>query len=64
MDRRLTLYILIGMVLGVIVGQTLFALVDPAVAQTAVRHFPQPDQDAGRTVSAGDNRRRHRPYGG
>lgn len=36
MDRRLTFYILIGMVLGVVVGQALFALVDPAVVKDSV----------------------------
>ena len=36
MDRRLTLYILIGMVLGVVVGQALFAMVDPAVVKDQV----------------------------
>ena len=36
MDRRLTLYILIGMVLGVVVGQTLHLLVDPAVIKESV----------------------------
>jgi Na+/H+-dicarboxylate symporter len=36
MDRRLTLYILIGMVLGVIVGQTLNLTVDPATIKTGI----------------------------
>ena len=36
MDRRLTWYILAGMVLGVIVGQVLHAYVDPAVVKESV----------------------------
>ncbi len=36
MDRRLTLYILLGMVLGLIVGATLFYTVDPAVIKESV----------------------------
>ncbi|GAA4760583.1 dicarboxylate/amino acid:cation symporter [Novosphingobium ginsenosidimutans] len=36
MDRRLTLYILIGMVLGVIVGQVLYTQVDGAVVKDQV----------------------------
>lgn len=36
MDRRLTWYILAGMVLGVIVGQVLHAFVDPAVIKESV----------------------------
>ena len=36
MDRRLTLYILIGMVLGVIVGQVLNAAVDPAMIKASI----------------------------
>jgi Na+/H+-dicarboxylate symporter len=36
MDRRLTLYILIGMVLGVIVGQVLNTMVDPATIKASV----------------------------
>lgn len=36
MDRRLTLYILLGMVLGVIVGQVLYTQVDPAMVKDGV----------------------------
>lgn len=36
MDRRLTLYILIGMALGVFVGQMLYTQVDPAVIKDQV----------------------------
>ncbi len=36
MDRRLTLYILIGMVLGVVVGQLLYAFVEPTVVKESV----------------------------
>ncbi len=36
MDRRLTLYILIGMVLGVAVGQVFYTMVDPAVVKDQV----------------------------
>jgi Na+/H+-dicarboxylate symporter len=36
MDRRLTLYILIGMALGVVLGQLLYTLVDPAVVKDQV----------------------------
>ncbi|MEQ1641118.1 MAG: dicarboxylate/amino acid:cation symporter, partial [Novosphingobium sp.] len=36
MDRRLTLYILIGMVLGVMVGQALYTQVDPALVKDQV----------------------------
>lgn len=36
MDRRLTLYILLGMVLGLIVGATLFYAVDPAVIKESI----------------------------
>ncbi len=36
MDRRLTLYILLGMVLGLIVGATLFYTVDPAIIKESI----------------------------
>ncbi len=36
MDRRLTLYIMIGMVLGVVIGQALHMLVDPAVIKQSI----------------------------
>lgn len=36
MDRRLTWYILGGMILGVIVGQILYSMVDPAVVKESV----------------------------
>ncbi|MEQ1495808.1 MAG: cation:dicarboxylase symporter family transporter, partial [Novosphingobium sp.] len=36
MDRRLTLYILIGMVLGVVVGQALYTQADPALVKDQV----------------------------
>ncbi|TNE31429.1 MAG: dicarboxylate/amino acid:cation symporter [Alphaproteobacteria bacterium] len=36
MDRRLTLYILIGMILGVIVGQIMHLTLDPAVIKESV----------------------------
>jgi Na+/H+-dicarboxylate symporter len=36
MDRRLTLYILIGMVLGVVVGQVLNVTVDPATLKASI----------------------------
>ena len=36
MDRKLTLYILVGMILGVIVGQTMYLTMDPAVVEGQV----------------------------
>lgn len=36
MDRKLTLYILVGMVLGVIVGQVLNQTIDPAVIKESI----------------------------
>ena len=36
MDRKLTLYILVGMMLGVIVGQTMYLTMDPAVVEGQV----------------------------
>lgn len=36
MDRKLTLYILVGMVLGVIVGQAMYLTMDPAVVEGQV----------------------------
>ena len=36
MDRRLTWYILGGMILGVIVGQILYSMVDPAVVKESI----------------------------
>ncbi len=36
MDRRLTIYILIGMVLGVAVGQALHLSLDPAVIKESI----------------------------
>ncbi len=36
MDRRLTLYILIGMVLGVMIGQALYTQVDPALVKDQI----------------------------
>ncbi|MCA0910518.1 dicarboxylate/amino acid:cation symporter [Qipengyuania gaetbuli] len=36
MDRKLTLYILVGMILGVIVGQAMYLTMDPAVVEGQV----------------------------
>ena len=36
MDRRLTLYILLGMALGIVVGQALHSAVDPAVIKASI----------------------------